>query len=109
MFFHQKGNQSPFLGFEHVFEIDSMVPWLSEWEPTGGFFREDVKIGVVIFQYELFRGANRFLGRRGLNLSLMDILQSFSSFVFKGGEASRSVMSVEHKARSRASGELNHA
>ena len=37
LFFHQKRNQSPFLGFERVFEIDSVVPWLSEREPAGGF------------------------------------------------------------------------
>ena len=76
MFFHRKGNQSPLLGFERVFEIDSVVPWLSEREPTGGFFREDVEIGVVTFGYEFLRGAYRLLGHRGLNLSLMDVFQA---------------------------------
>ena len=74
LFFHQKGNQLPLLGFERVFEIDSMVPRLSEWEPTGGFFREDVEIGVVAQGYEFFRSANGFLGYRSLNLGLMDEL-----------------------------------
>ena len=109
LFFHRKGNQSSFLRFERVFEIDSMVPWLSEREPTGGFFREDVEIGMVTFRYELLRGAYGFLGRRGLNLSLMDIFQSFSFFVFEGGESFRPMMSVEHETRSWAPGELNHA
>ena len=99
LFFHQKGNQSPLLGFERVFEIDSMVSWLSEWEPTGGFFREDVEIGVVALRNELLGGANRFLDHRGFNLSLMDVLQSFSFFII-GGETFRPIMSVEHEARS---------
>ena len=83
-----------------------MVPRLSEWEPTGGFFREDVEIGVVARGYEFLRGSDGFLDRRGLNLSLMDVLQSFSFFIIEGGETFRPV--VEHKARSRAAGELNH-
>ena len=37
LFFHGKGNQSPLLGFERIFEINGVVPWLPEWEPTGGF------------------------------------------------------------------------
>ena len=85
-----------------------MVPWLSGWEPTGGFFREDVEIGVVAWRYEFLGSADGFLGRRGLNLSLMDVLQSFSFFVIEGGESFRPVMSMEHKARSWAAGELNH-
>ena len=75
-----------------------MVPWLSEREPTGGFFRENVEIGVVTFGYKFLRSAYGFLGRRGLNLSLMDKLQSFSFFVIESGESFRSVMSVEHEA-----------
>ena len=86
-----------------------MVPWLSEREPAGSFFQEDVEIGVVAFRYELLWGANGFLDRRGLNLGLMDKLQSFSFFVIESGELFRSIVPVEHEARSRASGELNHA
>ena len=96
LFFHRKGNQSSFLGFERVFEIDSVVPWLSEREPTGGFFREDVEIGVIALRYQFFRGANGFLDHQGLNLSLMDVLQSFLFFIVEGGESFRPV--VEHKA-----------
>ena len=107
LFFHREGNQSPLLGFERVFEIDSVVPWLSEREPAGGFFREDVEIGVVALRYELLRGAYGLLGHRGLNLGLMDILQSFSFFIIEGGEAFRPV--VKQEARSWAAGELNHA
>ena len=107
LFFHRKGNQSPLLGFGRVFEIDSVVPWLSEREPAGGFFREDVEIGVVTWGYELLRGSNRFLGHRGLNLSLMDVFQSFPFFIVEGSESFRPV--VEHEARSWAAGELNHA
>ena len=98
LFFHRKGNQLPLLGFERVFEIDSVVPGLSEREPAGGFFREDVEIGVVAFRYKFLRGAYRFLGCRGLNLSLMDKLQSFSFFIIEGGETFHPVMSVEHEA-----------
>ena len=86
-----------------------MVPWLSKRESTGGFFREDVEIGVITFGYELFGSAYRLFGCRSLNLSLMDILQSFSFFVIEGGETFRPMMSVEHETRAWAAGELNHA
>ena len=74
-----------------------MVPWLLEGRPTSGFFRKDVKIGVVAWGYKFLGSAHRFLGRC-LNLSLMDVLQSFSFFVIEGGETVRPVMSVEHEA-----------
>ena len=107
MFFHRKGNQSPLLGFERVLEIDSVVPWLSKWELAGGFFQEDVEIGMVALGNKFLRGANGFLDRWGLNLSLMDVLQSFSFFIVEGGKSFCPI--VEHKARSWAAGELNHA
>ena len=50
---------------------------------------------MVTFRYELFRGANGFLGHRGLNLSLMDVFQTFSFFVIEGGKSFRPVVSVE--------------
>ena len=84
-----------------------MVPWLSEQEPTGGFFREDVEIGVVARGHEFLRGVNGFLDCQGLNLGLMDILQSFSFFIIDGGETLCPV--VKHEAQSWAAGELNHA
>ena len=86
-----------------------MVLWLSEREPAGGFFREDVEIGVVTFGYEFLRSADRLLGHRGLNLGLMDVFQTFSFFVIEGGKSFRPVVSVEHEARPWAAGELNHA
>ena len=107
LFFHRKGNQSPFLRLERVFEIDSVVPWLSEQEPTGGFFREDIEIGVVALGYKFFGGANGFFGHWSLDFRLMDVFQSFSFFVINGGKVFRPV--VEQKARSWATGELNHA
>ena len=107
LFFHRKGNQSSLFGFECVFKIDCVVPWLSEREPTGGFFRENIEIGVIAFGYELLRGVDGFLDRWGLNLSLMDILQSFLFFIVKSGESFRPV--VEHEAQPWAAGELNHA
>ena len=64
---------------------------------------------MVAFGNEFLGGAYRLLGRWGLNLGLMDVLQSFSLLVVEGGESFRPVMSVEHEARSWASGELNHA
>ena len=109
LFFYGKGNQSPLLRFERVFKVNGVIPWLSEREPTSSFFREDIEIGVIAFGYKLLRGSYGFLGRRGLHLSLMDVLQSFSFFVVKGGEMFCLVMSVEQEARSWAAGELNHA
>ena len=81
-----------------------MVPWLLEGRPTSGFFRKDVKIGVVAWGYKFLGSAHRFLGRC-LNLSLMDEFQGIALSLIEGSETFHLVL--EHVTGAWAVGELH--
>ena len=93
------------LWFERVLEINGMTPWLSKGKPASGFFREDVKVGVVTGGNELLGRADGFLGQ-SLNLCLVNPFQGLPLiFLVEGGKMLSSVL--EHETGTGAPVELN--